>query len=151
MSYGRIRQCLTSDMGRYYAIQRTVRALLMLQLTLSYVIPSQSIALRIQRHFSFLTARFPLQHFLGPVRLNKHHIQAQAERPVTVCSALVKLLNQILSLLVLLASPWNRSQLQSRSRYASSTKPVWVLFFPPPLTYTNSISTLPSPPNALPS
>lgn len=48
MSYGRIRQCLTSEMGRYYAIQRTVRALLMLQFTPSYVVPSQSIALRIR-------------------------------------------------------------------------------------------------------
>lgn len=131
MSYGRIRQCLTSEMGRYYAIQRTIRALLMLQFTPSYVVPSQSIALRIQRYFSFVTVRFPLQHFPGPVRLNKHHIQAQAERPVTGCSALIKVLHKGLALPFLLASPSDRSQLQSISRHASPAKPAWALFFPP--------------------
>ena len=57
----------------------------MLHFALSYVILFPSVPLRIQRCFSF-HLYFPTPS--TPVRFDKRHIQAQAERLLTVCSAL---------------------------------------------------------------
>jgi len=67
MSYGRIRRCLTSEMGRYYAIQRIVRAPSTAVFTVNYVIPFPSIALRFSEVllFTYLCIFTPTNLSLG--------------------------------------------------------------------------------------
>jgi len=108
MSYGRIRQCLISDMCKILRnTEKILRAPLMLHFALSYVILLPSIALRLQRCFSF-HLYFPTPTM--PVRFDKRHIQAQAERLLTLCSALGQIHSMVLPLRFLLASLLTCSQ-----------------------------------------
>lgn len=87
--------------------EKTLRAPSMLHFALSYVILLPSIALRLQRRFPF-HLDFPTP--TTPVRFDKRHIQAQAERLVTVCSALGQVHSMVLPLRFLLASLLTCSQ-----------------------------------------
>jgi len=113
--------------------EKTLRAPSMLHFALSYVILLPSIALRLQRRFPF-HLDFPTP--TTPVRFDKRHIQAQAERLVTVCSALGQVHSMVLPLRFLLASLLTCSQSLHYIR-------AW-LYFLHSLTYANTVSTLPS-------